>query len=577
MQPITCKWVTLALTLCVFAGVISCKEKKKIYVYNLVQKNNTEIYDEAMAAVCLQGLINRQGPSVYVNQEANLQPAYWMEKLSADGRWLHDAKVDTLHNLDELFELAKKDISGIVIWDTLVPATINVATTIAGVENAVVLSPEYAEKYVKKWDIPVIKDLRGMFTGEITGSRKNDAYRWAISNYLARGRCYSHRVFLCEDAFSARARGDIGYVVNRDWAIHKGSFVYDLSPWGDEQPQDDPAQPLGTDLETYKLMLKEIQQQTGGKEMVEIAGFFAFSKYSNMPDHKSRHEQVPTEWETVYLISPYNCYQNTSTSYCFNQSFHSQAPVKNLSQHRPVTTLRQENKTYLCILMADYDSATPLYEFLRKSWDDKQRGLMPFIWGLNPNLIETYPDIIEYFYSTASPNDYFGADASAAGYINPNRVLPENMPLFIEHNKKFYKQLDITISPMVLDWDKPSDLVKDAYTRFSPDGFATIVYDFHTGESNRPQPHVWKGMPVMELHNNANEFGSIDLAAKKMSEVIPQGVEDRPSFYFFRIVWTQPSDVIASIEALKKLRSDLDIEVVDPYNFNRLFKEYYDR
>lgn len=577
MKPISCKWVTLALALCVSAGVTSCKQQKKIYIYKLSQKANAESYDEAMAAACLQGIINRKKSLVYLMPESNEQPRYWLEKLSSGGRWLQGVEADTLKNLDELFALAAKDVTGAVIWDTAVPATVNVATTIAGVENGVVLSPEFAEKYVKEWKLPVIRDLRSMFTGEVTGSRKNDAYRWAIKNYLAAGRCYTHRVFLYEDAFSARAKGDIGYVVNRDWAVHKGSFVFDLSPWGDEQPQDDPGQPLGTDLDTYKQMLEEILKQTGGKEMVEIAGFFAFSKYSNMPDHKSRHEQVPTEWETVHLISPYNCYQNTSTSNCLNQSFHSQAPIGKLTQHRPSVKMKAENKTYICILMADYDSATPLYEFLGKFWDDEQRGKMPFIWGLNPNLIETYPDIIQYLYATTSANDYFGADASAAGYINPNRIPPAHMPLFIEHNKKFYSQLDMTISPMVLDWDQPSDQVKDAYTQFSPDGFATIVFDFHTGKSNRPAPHVWKGMPVMELHNNANEFGSIDLAAKKMSEVIPAPMEGRPAFYFFRIVWTSPSNVIASVETLKKLRPDLDIEVLDPYNFNSLFKEYYSR
>jgi len=66
--------------------------------------------------------------------------------------------------------------------------------------------------------------------------------------------------------------------------------------------------------------------------MTELTGFFAFSKYANMPDHKGAHEPVPTEWETVWLISHYNCYQNTVASDCFNQSFHSQAPRRPLKQ-----------------------------------------------------------------------------------------------------------------------------------------------------------------------------------------------------------------------------------------------------
>ncbi len=548
---------------------------RQIYIYKPANKGAVEIYDEAIVVSCLQGIINREAPLVYLTSETNKNPDHWLKVFMSEGKWLEGSKTQELKNLDELFALARNKLKGVVIWDTLVPATLNVATTIAGVEDCVVFSPGFADTYLAKWNLPVIKDLRGMFTGTETGSAKNDAYRWAVRNYLGKGLCYSHRLCIFEDSYSARKKGDIGYIVTRDWAIQKRSFVYDLSPWGDEQPQDDPDQIIGTDLATYKMILSEVQKQAHEKEMTEIAGFFAFSKYSNMPDHKSIHEAVPTEWESVYLMSPYNCYQNTVASSCFNQSFHSQAPVVTLKQHRPKVGKKLENKTYLCILMADYDSSTPLYEFLWPLWDDKQRGNIPFIWGINPNLVETYPDLIQYFYSTASENDYFGADASAAGYMNPNRIDSQYLPLFIDHNKKFYKKLDLTISPMVLDWSEPTPQVKDAFTQFSPDGFATIVYDFHNKGGENPKPHVWKGMPVMPLHNEACNFSGIGQTAKLMSDAIPEVPKDKPAFHFFRIVWTSPGQVIACIENLKQLRPDLNIEVLDPYNFNRLFKEYY--
>ena len=225
--------------------------------------------------------------------------------------------------------------------------------------------------------------------------------------------------------------------------------------------------------------------------------------------------------------------------------------------------------------MADYDSSTPLYEFMPKHWSDTLRGTIPLLWGINPNLVETYPDIIQYLYSTQSKNDYFGADASAAGYMNPNRIKKEYLPLFIEHNKKFYKQLDMTLSPMVLDWDEPSAEVKDAFTKFSPDGFATIVLDYHNKGGKVPKPHVWQGMPVMELINSACNFQSLDQESEAMSGSIPSKSPGKPAFCFFRIVWTDPGQVIETIELLKKKRPELNIEVVDPYNFFRMFKEYY--
>ena len=548
-----------------------------IHTYRFAAKSDAELYDEAVAVACLQGIINREAPVLYVQSHTGYLPEYWLSLFGQEGKWLQGRPLTEVTDIDELFKMAGTKVKGAVIWDPAVPATVNVATTIAGVEAGIVMSPEFAGTYREKWNLPVIKDLRNMFDGSQTGSAKNDAYRWAVENYIRRGKCYNHRLFISEDAYWARERGDISYVVVRDWAVQFGSFVFDLSPWADEVPADDPNQPLGTDKETYELILSETYKQTAGQEMTEIAGFFVFSKYAAMPDHPSAHEPVPTEWESVFLMSPYNCYQNTVASSCYNQSFHSKAPVGPFQQNKEAKDKQLENKTYLCILMADYDSATPLYEFLYQFWNDPKRGEMPFIWGIDPNLVETYPDIIEYLYDTATPNDYFGADASAAGYMNPNRVHPEHLELFIEHNKKFYDQLDMTLSPMVLDWDEPTSAVKDAFTRFSPDGLATIVIDFHEGKGRHPEPHVWKGMPVIELHNGTGGVAPPEPNSKQMSAHIPASDAGKTSFHFYRIVWTSPSDAMKTVELVKQMRPELDIEVLDPYTFFKLFKEYYGR
>ena len=555
---------------------VNYSDPNTLFTYTPQVASLVEKYDEAMVVACLQGIINCDTTTVYVFGEfGKNKPQYWFNVMTTEGRWLSGRNVIDLKSIEALYALAKDKINGVVIWDPNVPASINVATTIAGVENLLVFSPEYAEKNLSNWNIPVIKDLRGMFTGDETGSKKNDAYRWAIREYLSKGLCSDHLLCLYEDSYSTRDKGDLSYIVTRDWSMKNRSFVYDLSPWGDEVPKDDLNQTLGTDLETYKIMLAEVLKNTNGEQMTEVAGFFSFSKYSNIPGYPSSHDPVPTEWETVYLISPYNCYQNTVASSCFNQSLHSQAPSPDLKQHRPDTTMALDGKTYICILMADYDSGTPLYEFLPTYWDDETRGDIPLLWGINPNLVETYPDIISYYYETHSENDYFAADASAAGYMNPNRIETEHLPLFIEHNKNFYHQLDMTLSPMVLDWDEPSDDVKDAFTQFSPDGFATIVMDLHNTGGKSPEPHVWKGMPVMNLLNPVGQITNTDNAADIMSSAIPLKYKCIPSFYFFRIVWTSPNQVINAIEILKEKRPDLDIEVIDPYNFFRLFKEHY--
>src|ERR1035438_2308805 len=182
---------------------------KPLYTYTLTQDGTPAFYDEAMAVASLQGIINRASPELYVLSHTNTRPQFWLDLLAKDGRWLQGRARQPQPDLSALVKLAGKRLKGAVIWDPAVPATANVATTIAGVHDAVVLSPELADRYLTKWRLPVLKDLRGMFTGSETGSRKNDAYRWAIREYLAKGLCSSRRLCLFEDSYTTRARGDI--------------------------------------------------------------------------------------------------------------------------------------------------------------------------------------------------------------------------------------------------------------------------------------------------------------------------------------------------------------------------------
>ena len=391
----------LTSLLCLLPAILTLgqagKAAEPMYVFTLSAERTVQAYDEAVAATTMQGVINRGGPRLYLLSGCDERPKYWLDIFSRDGRWMEGRPRKPLAALGDIRALAGSALKGAIIWDPKVPASLNVATTMAGIEDAVVLSPEMAEQ-AAAWQLPVLADLRGKFTGEETGSAKNDAYRWAIREFIEKGRCNSHWLFLYEDAADtrdrnrdgARSSSNVWYVVTRDWAVRNRGFVFDLSPWGDEAPSDDPKQSLGTDLATYKLMLAATMKQAAGKHMTELAGFFAFQKYSNIPTHASKHDPVPTEWETVRLISPYNGYQNTAADQCYNQSFHSQAPLKPLKQPRPAAPKNIEAKTYLCILMADYDSAMPLYQMMPKSWDDPARRIAPVL-GRQPQSARNVP------------------------------------------------------------------------------------------------------------------------------------------------------------------------------------------
>ena len=554
---------------------------KDIYIYTLPSGSTPEVYDETAFATCLQGIYNREnGPVLYMINNAINRPDYWLEIFTTDPSvgWLRGRRQVYLETIEELYDLVKPFVKKAVIWDLDVDASFNVATTIAGVEDGVVLSPDYAEKILPMMglDSADIIDLRGMFTGAVTGSKKNDAYRWAIEQYLAKGLNAKNILCVYHDPFLLRERGNMMYVQQRDWPVYRRAFVFDLSPWGDEQPPDDPDQTMGLDLETYRMILAEQLRQNEGKNMTEVAGFFNHWKYSHAFGGLGiKHDGVPTEWEVVHVISEFNSYQNTATEHTFNQSFHSQFPFEPLTQSRPPRRERLRNAVYINLYYGDYDSTWPLFHFMPDFWEDEKRGSLPLGWAINPNLIETYPDIITYYYKTAVKDmDVFTASASAAGYFNPSRIQEQYWDMVVEHNRHFYNLTDMTITPMILDFLHLSDSTLDRMTQFSPDGISAHIANLH---SRRPtwqvDPRVHNGVVIDNIVSGNAE--QMEHAAQWFAEhLLKDEVPGKPSFYHIRVTWKSPSWIYDVIAELRTLRPELDIRVVNPYEYYRLHKQH---
>ena len=544
-------------------------------------------YDTALALACLQGLVNRETENkVYVNSGGGNDK--WLKTMQQDGRWLSDVSFEKLDGFDELLELFSSYVKTLVIWDTNVPATVNVATTVAGVEDGLAMSGEMFDKYESKLPDAKVIDLRDKFVGDETGSAKNDAYRWAIDNYLKTGLCSTDLLCHYMDAWNEKSPsgrrdgGDDAYVSVRDWAVYNRAFVIDLSPWADEAPLDDPGQTVGTDYETFTMVLEYMMEQTQDSEPYEMAGFFDFAKYSHAGTNlNSKHETVPTEWEYVWVISAYNGYHNTCIEWSWNESFHSQYEgAQQLENNRPEELLElEEDTTYLCFFMADYDSTYPLYRFLQDHWADPRRGELPLAWGINPNLLDTYPDIIEYYYETATPNDYFTSDASAAGYFNPSRVPDETWDIMLEHNIKYFERADMTIAPMILDQDRLDDQSLEMMSQFAPDGLATIIIDQHSQGGSQAPAGMYGDTPTDRLDNSFNS-ASVESGAASLENIVRYGysrklgdTKSSSSLSLIRVVWQSPSYICEVVEAYRAAHPDENVVVVDIYNYFNLLAQ----
>ena len=120
--------------------------------------------DQQGVLVTLQGIVNRRRPRLYF---------YWGTD-PTNLEWLNTVKVPSTISTDpwSLFSTYRSEINGAIVYDPNVPDTINLATTLAGVHNAVIATADLATSL----KLPVLDDLRGRFTNNLS------VYEYALSN-----------------------------------------------------------------------------------------------------------------------------------------------------------------------------------------------------------------------------------------------------------------------------------------------------------------------------------------------------------------------------------------------------------
>lgn len=121
--------------------------------------------DQQLLLTTLQGVVNRREPRLF----------WFLSGDNTDQTWLNTINIS--HNVasDPLSLIGKysHEVRGAVVYDPVVPDTINIATSLAGLMNSVVASADLANQY----QFQIVEDLRGKFTNKI------DAYNWVLGNY----------------------------------------------------------------------------------------------------------------------------------------------------------------------------------------------------------------------------------------------------------------------------------------------------------------------------------------------------------------------------------------------------------
>lgn len=539
-----------------------------------------QAWDELHLVTALQGIVNRRQPRLYVtfvgDDAQGSIDHHWLEHLRKPGEWLYRARFEKANDLMELVRRFRRSINGLAVWDERVPATALVASTAAGVDNLLPVrydpAPDslYSRLSQGKGALPIRlalirSDGSPLFTGRgnmgplslpSTGSAKCDALMWAVGTYLRRGKCTPGVLGYYSDANWLTGRVNLPLertmLCNHDYFIARKGFFFDLSPWEDTRPVDDPEQPAGSDVRTLRAILSASYEMTGGG-MTHIGGFVPWDfKYTDAVGEP--HGAVESEWRFVEIASCFNAYLDADApaiGAMANASFFMHYPLeKRYTQPHPtLSDLQREGyvlsngmvapHSFVAFYVGDYDSSAWFYRMIPRLWSDPARGKVPLAWAFNPNLAHRFPVGMHFVRRNASSSDYFIAGDSGAGYLNPGYLsrprphsgLPDGWKAWEAHCRQEYSRWDIRITGFIIDGNARGldERGLDAYARFSPDGIAA---------QKIPEQGMHGTMPYLRMRDDLPGVGGLQMP-HALDIVGGRLTGEKPQFLLFRtILWT---------------------------------------
>jgi hypothetical protein len=282
------------------------------------------------------------------------------------------------------------------------------------------------------------------------------------------------------------------------------------------------------------------------------------------------------------ILSAYNAYMDADAlglGAMANASFYQHYPLEKCYPQNPKPTLESLKdkglidadghvikKRFVTFYIGDYDSSAWLYSQVPTIWNDPKRGEMPLGWAFNPNMADRSSVAMIYTRQTQTPNDFFIAGDSGAGYINPGMLqeprpisgLPSGLETWKEHCQKYYNQWDISITGFIIDGYAPglNEEGMRIYADFSHDGIVAQKIE---------KQGVFEEMPFIRMNLD------LDGRPEDVANTIASRFEgDVPQFLIFRTILKTPSWHVEVRDHLRKIHPDA--EIVDPYTFFALLK-----
>jgi hypothetical protein len=346
------------------------------------------------------GLINRPQPRVYLF--VNDDDVFWLNTVfNTVPHTISASSNDAV--LDALLDSYDRCMQGMVIYNPALPDTINIATTIAGQHEVLVVSSTQAQRLQTTRQYKVLEDLRTYHWRS-----RSQAYDWARQHLLSES---SSRLVAGLDPTNASGL--------RSFLTATRTFVY----WLDARDiVPDPTNSLRTERGLMKQILGSFPQ-----------GAIHLGWFKN----ESSGVSLTSEAGIPVLASDHFFNLEVWTSL-------QQIPIPKPKLIPPTIPQIDSSKVYVSFTISDGDNIQFSQHHMRRLWNDPARGSIPIGWTISPMLGQDMPALAAYYMNSASPNDELVAGPSGAGYMFPSQWPSERLPTFLQQTGQLMQRMDIS-------------------------------------------------------------------------------------------------------------------------------------
>lgn len=359
----------------------------------------TDSWDLRLTLSCLQGIVNRSQPRLYLIHDH--YDELWLNWMKERGdideiRWLQ---------VPDVFDTFLPEFHEAYVIDPAVPATINLATMLAALRGGLVTTPrtKYEYNLPSSGRLPDSWNEVGMDFRSMSWKKDIEAYRWFFRHYGAQ---------LSKQAIAIL---DAREVALRDYLVEFKIPILWISG-----PQDVATHPTASPDEE-KAFAREILMKWPPN--IPCLGWPAAGD-------EGKTQRGIGEALGIRLVSECGKFEQCSAYDGYSPT------VGNVSVHSGTTgTFRQtipsakleRSKVYYSFVRSDGDGWNFQRHEYRKLFDDPAHGKVPMGWQFSPTAFDGIPDILDYFYKHAKPGDCIVNALTGVDYIH-EEVYAANYP-----------------------------------------------------------------------------------------------------------------------------------------------------